>query len=156
MNMIFENARAYLKSYKNKKQEITLLELSIRRAEEDVRRGGYIDGLPRKSSISHPTEEAALRLAQIRDRLRKKIDALNAECQEIEDTVSMIPDPRARLILIYKYFNGLSWSEIANHMYYSEAYCKRELHVTALELLEIEMKRRSNDTNQGNETWRLQ
>lgn len=141
--MYYEEARAYLKRYEQKKQKIANLKAQIKRAEEDTRSGGVkIDGLPRAGKINHPTEDAALKLAQIRERLNRKIDRYEAECLEIEETVSMIPDARSEKLLSLKYLDGKKWDKVAEELYYSEAYVRRELHNRALELLEITMKRR--------------
>lgn len=139
---MYEDIKTYLRSYKCKKARIANLRANIRRAEEDVRKSGIrLDGLPRKSSVSHPTEEAAFKLAQIRDKINASIAELEAECREIEDTVESIDDPRSVQILSLKYFDGRSWEYISRKMYYSIPYVKKELHYKALELLEIELRR---------------
>ena len=145
---MYDETKTYLRSYKCKKARIANLRANIRRAEEDARKSGIrLDGLPRSGKISHPTEEAAFKLAQIRDKINATISELEAECHEIEVTVESISDPRSVQILTLRYFEYRSWEYISRKMYYSIPYVKKELHNKALELLEIEKKRRNTDGN---------
>lgn len=67
-------------------------------------------------------------------RLEEK--ATNAR-QEIETSIAGLEDETLQMILIYRYIDWLTWSEIAVRVYYSDKTVRRK-HDLAIELLEFD------------------
>lgn len=139
----------FLKRYKESKERIENRTADLRRYEEDLHggRGRNIDGLPKKDNISHPTEAAAFRLAAARERYEKEIAENITICDAIAATVQAIPEPLLERLLTLRYIDGAKWSAVAKDLHYSQAYIEKELKAKALELLQIEMRRKENEQN---------
>jgi len=56
---------------------------------------------------------------------------------EIETAISKLEDETLQMILVYRYIDWLSWSEIAAKVYYSDKTVRRK-HDLAIELLKID------------------
>lgn len=70
---------------------------------------------------------------QLRDEQQKKIQALTKERDALIQMIDGIIEVRMRTVLIERYVNRRSWSEIAKLMKYSEVYTRKKLHAIALE-----------------------
>ncbi len=64
--------------------------------------------IPRSSGISNPTEKAVLRRMKVMER----VSAIESEMNEIESMIEGLSDSIQRLLLIYRYVDGLDWPEI--------------------------------------------
>lgn len=134
--------KAYLNLFRVYKAKVINLRAEIDRL-EDPTTSVRMDGLPRSGGINHPTEDAALRLAEVKAKYKEAIKVSDEVCDDIMDTINTLEDPRSARLLNLRYCQGLAWYKIASQLYYSEAYVKKELHTKALEQVELEMKRKA-------------
>ena len=111
----------YLERYKKATQ-------LIRRCEEEleienqlidtVRSASDIDGMPRGSEVSNPTEVKAIRLVDKRNRLKEAIIEAVQVQQDIFDTIMEIGGIEAD-VLIERYINLKTWTEVCESVNYS-------------------------------------
>ncbi len=132
--------RRYLELYGIYKSKAAIITALIKEL-EDPRRGFRMDGQPKAGSVSHPTEEAAFRLAEAKARYQAQIDEADEICNAVIETVNSL-DPRSATILYERYLKNRTWEQVAKSLYYSEPYVKKELHREALEQLQIAMARK--------------
>lgn len=137
-----EYLRLYLKKKLRKENRLAEME----RIEKEMSSSGIkYDGLPRKGEISHPTEDAALTLAEIRWKYETEIRECNRIMDDIKDTLSQV-EPMSERLLTLRYCEGKEWREISKEIYYSEAYCKKELLNKALDEVQVVLiKKRLKD-----------
>lgn len=72
--------------------------------------------------------------------LRRKLEELVRLRLSIREVVDALPDPTSRLILEYKYLDGLTWEEISDRMGYAVRHLTR-LHSRALSQLPLPGKK---------------
>lgn len=126
------NTKEWLKQYLPLSREVVQLEQRL----ETINSKLYYpqspkwDGMPRGSGTSDPTgrviqqKEAALELYE------KKRDALTTMLREIEDAMQVLT-PTERMLVRYRYMDGLAWEEICLVMGYSWTHIHR-IHSAAL------------------------
>lgn len=142
--------RVFLNRYAVNMRRIEILQERIARAEsETLGRSGSMGDLPRSGRINHPTEEAALKLAEIRAKCEEDIRGLIAECDAIEEVVNRIDDPMLRELIRIHYLESRKWEDVAARLHYSTAYVKRELNQRALEEVHISRLRKEEDDVRG-------
>lgn len=139
--------KSYLELYAIYKGKAAMLRGLIAEL-EDPRGGTRLDGQPKKNSITHPTEEAAFRLAEAKARYQDQIEEADAICDDVLDTVNSL-EPRSATLLYEKYLKRNTWEQVARKLYYSEPYVKKELHQSALDQLQIELKRKGERWTSG-------
>lgn len=92
-----------------------------------------LTGMPSSPSHGNATEEMAERHLELMDRYRAKLAELAAEQLAIEQTIEAL-EPTERMLLRYRYLDGLAWEEVCVKMNYSWRQTHR-LHSKALEEL---------------------
>ena len=90
-------------------------------------------------SPSHdaPFVKWVYRAIDAEEELKRLEDKAKNAKQEIETAIAKLEDETLQMILIYRYIDWLTWSEIASKVYYSDKTVRRK-HDLALELLEID------------------
>ena len=97
---------------------------------------------PRLTGMPHSKEpkgldEIVVRYEEISTRYEKRLKQYTKETLAIEKAVESVQDPRLRLLLRYKYFDGYKWETIADLMHY-EVRWLYVLHGQALQAIEKE------------------
>lgn len=87
-------------------------------------------------TIYGKTEEIVAKIVDLEAEINADIDRLLGIRREITDTIAIIKDPRERLLLQYRYIDGLTFEEIAVLMNYSWRHIHR-LHSQALSNLNL-------------------
>lgn len=138
-----QEPKAYLNLYAAYEWKILNCEAEIKEIEDEALRYGInLDGLPKKTSISHPTEEAAFKLLMKRAKYNLERSIYKEVQEDIKDTIKAIPEPMLGALLKLKYIEGKRWKQVAKELHYSQTYVEKELHTKALEYLKIEMQRK--------------
>ena len=81
-------------------------------------------------------ENAVEKIDTLHTRFADALSALVDRRMAIETAVDAIPDERLRLILHYRYIDGMTFDAIAEKMCFSSKWT-RKLHKSALEFLEV-------------------
>lgn len=93
-----------------------------------------LDAMPKGGSPEgNPMEDLAIHHIELQERYRVKLAELAAEQLEIEKAIDPLP-PTARMLLRYRYIDGLKWEEVCMRMSYSWRQVHR-LHGEALKQL---------------------
>lgn len=105
----------------------------------------YLDGImedmstvtsPRLTGMPHSKEpkgldEIIVKYDEIVSKYERRLIVYLRETQSIEKAVSGVEDPRYRLLLRYRYIDGLKWDTIADLMHY-EVSSLHKMHGQAL------------------------
>lgn len=133
--MTINEVKKYLNGARNIKKQLVILEKALESVVEDeisiTPQYGkeYIDS----NRVSNPVEEEALKLDEIRARIKgKKIDYSNILFDRVEliDEALNISSLDNR-ILKERYINSLSWNNISKGMFYSVKYLMK-IHSRAI------------------------
>ena len=107
-------------------------------------RAGSIPGPSYGERINNPSPSHdapfvkwVYRAIDAEEELKRLEDKAKNAKQEIETAIAKLEDETLQMILIYRYIDWLTWSEIASKVYYSDKTVRRK-HDLALELLEID------------------
>lgn len=102
-------------------------------------KGQRLDGMPRGGSEpGRPTEEAALKRAELHERYNQKVAEISAALVEIEKAIEVL-EPRERTLIRLHYIQGLTWEEVCVAMTYSWRQVHR-IHGAALKKLQNKEK----------------
>lgn len=134
--------KEYLEQYLPNKAQAKVIEAELDEI-ADTLKSIKIDGMPSRDIINHPTETAAIKLIEARERYQAKLDEANAICKDIIDTINSIDDAKSIRLLHLKYCKDAPWAVIAYELHYSLDYVKKELHNKALEQFDVAAKRRA-------------
>ena len=75
--------------------------------------------MPRTPSpVGNPQEALAIHHIELQERYREKLEELAAEQLAIEEAIETL-DPQRRMLLRYRYIDGLKWEEVCVQMSYS-------------------------------------
>lgn len=127
-------AAAYLKQYAAIKKQIEALEEERARLREITTRAGQNwSGAAQKRSGKHNAfDNVSIKISDIDYRVLRMIDNLR-ECLEMRLwLLDQMEDQEQRMILVYRYINGLSWEEIMHKIHF-ESTRTYELHGRALD-----------------------
>lgn len=99
---------------------------------------------PRLTGMPKPKEpktldEIVIRYEEIAEKYEKRLKMYQKETLAIEQAIEGLKDPRLRMLMRYKYFDGYKWETIADLMQYELSWIYR-LHGQALQ----ELEKRSN------------
>lgn len=136
--MTNQEKKAYLSGYKAGLLEIEQLEEEIKRlgaqAEGMRSMGGGVAG----SSGDNPMQACIDQMLEFQRMLTERL-AENMKLREsIENSIAAVEDAKLRLLLRYRYIEGMTFEEIAVKMFYSYMQICR-LHGQALEQCRISM-----------------
>ena len=118
------------------KQECRQLEAYLERIRNDM----SVVTSPRLTGMPHAKDpkgldEIVIRNEEICGKYEKQLRIYQKETIAIENAIEGVQDPRLRLILRYKYMDGLKWETIADLMRYDVRWIYR-LHGEALRAIE--------------------
>jgi len=92
-----------------------------------------LTGMPTAPSPGNAMEDMAAKHLELRDRYQAKLDELAAEQLAIETAIDTL-SATTRMLLRYRYIEGLTWEEVCVKMSYSWRQTHR-LHAKALDTL---------------------
>lgn len=114
-------AKDYLRQYEYAVKRIARLDAELEEETllvDAIRSSSDNDGMPHGFSISKPTEEKAIRLADKRLRLvDAKLEAIRI-CQEVFDTIEAVGGDEAE-ILYQRHIKLKTWNEVCETVFYS-------------------------------------
>ena len=97
------------------KEEVTKLKASL-----ESPRSIVIDGMPRSKSGTNRTDEMIGKYLTLQESLSLKWQMVVRSHIRIEDALDRMDDITSRMLLRYRYIEGLPWLTIADKMHYSE------------------------------------
>lgn len=77
-----------------------------------------LDSMPGARSEGNPQEDLAIHHLELQDRYRKKMEELAAEQLAIEEAIETL-EPMYRMLMRYRYIDGLKWEEVCIKIGYS-------------------------------------
>lgn len=134
--MTTKDVKRYLLRARNVKRQLLILEQAEKNVVEDNIQivppydREYVDS----SGISKPTEDEAIKLDDLRARIRnKKIEYTDILFDRIELIDSSLPIASLdNMILKERYINSLSWNGVAKAVMYSAKYLMERIHPRAI------------------------
>lgn len=95
-----------------------------------------LDGMPRSSSNEGSSVERSVeKMADLEAEITQDEAALNLKKAQALDLIEKLDNPECKTILVLRYFRHMSWSEIAERMFYTERWVYK-LHGFALRELD--------------------
>lgn len=83
-----------------------------------------------------PIERPMDKVLEIEEEINKEIDELQEVCRDIKTVLGQLEDDTLRLLMEYRYIDGLTWEQVAVKMHYGFQWvCK--LHGRALDKIDI-------------------
>lgn len=101
------------------KKELSMWQDRLRELQYDIALSPkVIDGMPfqNTNSTSDPTQQKAIRLAEVSNVIKGKIAEIQFSIAEIEKFIISIDDSLIRMIIEYRCVNLLKWEEIAGRL----------------------------------------
>lgn len=135
--MTTKEKKEYLKRYRKIDREVNQL---LMEKDEIFSLGTkttptYSD-MPKGTGENNKIQSTIEKLEEQEEKINKKIDLLYEVKEDIEKTLHTVEDDTLRVLLRYRYINGLTWEEIAVTMNYDYRWILR-LHGKALNELTI-------------------
>jgi RNA polymerase sigma factor (sigma-70 family) len=132
--MTREELKNWLRSYRQKKLEAEQIAKVIDRLEAEMYhpKTTRFDKIPGSvSGAGSPTERLAVKHIDLVERYEVKRLALLEEQARIEDTIARLDDETERMLMRYRYLEGMTWEEVAVAICYSWKQMHR-IHAKAL------------------------
>lgn len=109
-----------LHQYQNLKREQRQIQSELERIDPETTSvsSPNMDGMPRGSGVSKPTEAGALARISIMERYQEQLDKLSEEQLALEKLIEDL-DPVERMVLRYRYLEGLPWESVCVAVSYS-------------------------------------
>lgn len=125
-----------LEAYREQRRRLRRLYKTIKQLDAELQgpKGSSLDGMPRGSDISRPTERKAIKRAEYVNKYRRIKQDLLDRRPAIEAALVSLP-VREQRALRYRYLDALAVSQVGQKMNYSERHVYRILE-KGLELLE--------------------
>ena len=135
--MTTKEKKEYLKRYRKIDREVNQL---LMEKDEIFSLGTKItptySDMPKGTGENNKTQSTIEKLEEQEEKINKKIDLLYEVKEDIEKALHTVEDDTLRVLLRYRYINGLTWEEIAVTMNYDYRWILR-LHGKALNELTI-------------------
>ena len=96
-----------------------------------------LTGMPSAPVDGNPQEDLAIRHIELVERYKAKMAEMAAEQLAIEEAIDTL-DPTARMLLRYRYIDGLPWEEVCVKINYSWNHTHRLHGAALLKLKELE------------------
>lgn len=124
--------KEWLKQYIPLSREVMQLEKRLEEMESTLYypKSPNWDGMPRASGTSDPTGRIVQQKEAVLELYTKKRKTLTAMLMEIEDAMKVLT-PTERMLVRYRYMDGMTWEEICVTMKYSWTHIHR-IHSAAL------------------------
>ena len=94
----------------------------------------HMTGMPSNISDGNRQEDLIVKHIDLQDRYKAKIEELAARQIEVEKAIDALRPPH-RMLLRYRYIDGLTWEQVSERIHYSWRQTHR-LHREALQMLE--------------------
>ena len=122
----------YLSRYRRLNQRIDrLLEEQSRWRERALKITPTLSQAPGGGESGSPIERPMDKVLEIDVEINREIDKLQIVRQEIRNTLNQLEDENLKLLMEYRYIDGLTWEQVAEKMHYSWRHTCR-LHGEAL------------------------
>lgn len=73
-----------------------------------------------------PVERPMDKVLEIEEEINQEIDELQEVCRDIKTVLGQLEDDTLRLLMEYRYIDGLTWEQIAKKLHYSYVHtCRR-------------------------------
>ena len=136
--MTTKEKKEYLKRYRKIDREVNQLFME---KDEIFSLGTKItptySDMPKGTGENNKTQSTIEKLEEQEEKINKKIDLLYEVKEDIEKALHTVEDDTLRVLLRYRYINGLTWEKIAVNMHYTYQWvCK--LHGEALRKLKVD------------------
>ena len=147
-----EDIKHYLSRYLVMKQAARRIRSELEEADKidieriEILRGSLIlpssasDGMPRTRNSKDRITEIEAQIDEIQREINarhkgllQQLEAIRRFLEQIEDEIRSMDDETSKAVLRARYIEGLTWYDISRMLQYSEFYCKKELHIKALE-----------------------
>lgn len=127
----------YLSRYRRLNQRIDrLLEEQSRWRERALKITPTLSQAPGGGGSGSPIERPMDKVLEIDEEINREIDTLQTIRQEIREALNQLEDESLKLLMEYRYIDGMTWEQIAVKMHYGFQWvCK--LHGRALNRLRI-------------------
>lgn len=135
--MTADEKKCYLKRYLDLDREITLLFEELARYKALSTKMTPVLTASRPGGLPEDRLQVSVdRIAEVEDRINRKIDEWTAVRDSIVAAIDTVDDPRLRTLLLSKYIRGKTYEQIALEMHYSWRHVMR-LHNQALARLNL-------------------
>lgn len=125
----------YLSRYRRLNQRIDrLLEEQSRWRERALKITPTLSQAPGGGGSGSPIERPMDKVLEIDEEINREIDELQIVRQEIRATLNQLEDENLKLLMEYRYIDGMTWEQIAVKMHYSYMQICR-LHGRALKTI---------------------
>ena len=136
--MTTKEKKEYLKRYRKIDREVNQL---LMEKDEIFSLGTKItptySDMPKGTGENNKTQSTIEKLEEQEEKINKKIELLYEVKENIEKALHTVEDDTLRVLLRYRYMNGLTWKKIAVNMHYTYQWvCK--LHGQALRKLRVD------------------
>jgi hypothetical protein len=110
--------KQYLNQYKKLKTQIERDRERIAQIEASLNKSLELDGMPHGTKASDPTADVAVRLADIRDRLKRRILEAELIRQTIAEEIEQIETPAYKELLYERYlvYPALTWEAVTDRV----------------------------------------
>ncbi len=127
----------YLSRYRRLNERIDrLLEEQSRWREMALKITPVLSQTPGGGESGSPIERPMDKVLEIDAEINREIDELQTVRQEIRAALNQLEDENLKLLMEYRYIDGLTWEQIAEKMDYSRQWVT-SLHGTALLKIEL-------------------
>ncbi len=127
----------YLSRYRRMSKRIDrLLEEQSRWRERTLKITPTLSQAPGGGESGSPIERPMDKVLEIDEEINREIDELQTVRQEIRAALNQLEDENLKLLMEYRYIDGLTWEQIAEKMDYSRQWVT-SLHGTALLKIEL-------------------
>lgn len=108
--------KEYLKQHKNLYFKVERYRERLEQIEASLNKSLELDGMPRGSNTGNPTEETAIRLADIRSRLSHALIEAEYMRQTIADQIEDMRTPAYKELLYSRYILLLTWEGVTDRV----------------------------------------
>ena len=127
----------YLSRYRRLNQRIDhLLEEQSRWRERALKITPTLSQAPGGGGSGSPIERPMDKVLEIDEEINREIDTLQTIRQEIRETLNQLEDESLKLLMEYRYIDGMTWEQIAEKMDYSRQWVTN-LHGMALQKIKL-------------------
>lgn len=127
----------YLSRYRRLNQRIDrLLEEQNRWRERALKITSTLSQAPGGGGSGSPIERPMDKVLEIDIEINREIDEMQIARKEIRDTLNQLEDENLKLLMEYRYIDGLTWEQIAEKMDYSRQWVT-SLHGMALQKIKF-------------------
>lgn len=144
----------YLRQYQKLCGQVARYGERIEQIEGSLQKSINLDGLPHGTGTSDPTQQTAIRLAEIRTKLKEALLEAELMKQTIANEIEEVDNPRYRELLYSRYILCLTWEKVADRVSigrkkeYEVTHVKGWMHSEALKAFE---KARNRSTSNNSE-----